>query len=163
RASGAAPRCPDRRRGRARRARLPWPWKRRTRRRARRARRPRARRRRRRVRRPAARSRRPGWTCPRRPRRSARSTPPRTPARQAPSGRRRGLRGRVACLSWLDGPPARAELPGQGGEVAVARRVEEAHQVAGTFEDEPIAFAHVGEREAVEMRARIERLLEPDL
>src|SRR5438874_3796072 len=69
----------------------------------------------------------------------------------------------ASILFVLDALLAPAELLAQRGEVAIAGRMDEAHDVGGALEDEAIALAHVGEREAVEMRARIERLLEPDL
>src|SRR5206468_4282468 len=52
---------------------------------------------------------------------------------------------------------APAQLLAQRGEVAVARRVHEAHRVRRALEQQPVALLHVGERKAVEMRPRVER------
>src|SRR3989475_5216249 len=52
---------------------------------------------------------------------------------------------------------APAQLLAQRGEVAVARRVHEAHRVRRALEQQAVALLHVGERKAVEMRARVER------
>src|SRR5512138_1057959 len=58
---------------------------------------------------------------------------------------------------------APAQLLAQRGEVAVAGRMHEAHDVGRALEDQAIALLHVGERQAVEIHARIERMLEDDL
>src|SRR5882672_9585694 len=58
---------------------------------------------------------------------------------------------------------APAQLLAQRGEVAVARRVHEAHRVRRALEQQAVALLHVGEREAVEMRARVERAHQHDL
>src|SRR5258708_33694766 len=50
---------------------------------------------------------------------------------------------------------APAELLAQRGEVAVARRMHEAHHVGGAAQHEPVALGHLGEAEAVEVRARV--------
>src|SRR3954469_14021277 len=68
-----------------------------------------------------------------------------------------------ANLSWFDGYFAPAELLAQRGEVTVAGGMYEAHGIRRAFEHQAIALLHVGEREPVEMRARIERVLERDL
>src|SRR5213592_3943404 len=47
---------------------------------------------------------------------------------------------------------APAQLLAQRGEVAVARRVHEAHRVRRVLEQQAVALLHVGERKAVEMR-----------
>src|SRR2546425_569911 len=58
---------------------------------------------------------------------------------------------------------APAQLLAQRGEVAVARRVHEAHRVRRALEQQAVALLHVGERKAVEMRARVERAHQHDL
>src|SRR6267143_2896071 len=58
---------------------------------------------------------------------------------------------------------APAQLLAQRGEVAVARRVHEAHRVRPAPEQQAVALLHVGERQAVEMRARVERAHQHDL
>src|SRR5947208_15551967 len=58
---------------------------------------------------------------------------------------------------------APAQLLAQRGEVAVARRVHEAHRVRRALEQQAVALLHVGERKAVEMRPRVERAHQHDL
>src|SRR6202007_303913 len=50
---------------------------------------------------------------------------------------------------------APAQLFAQRGEVAVARRVHEAHRVRRALQRQAVALLHVGERKAVERRARL--------
>src|SRR5918999_3502425 len=58
---------------------------------------------------------------------------------------------------------APAQLLAQGGEVAVAGRMHEAHRVGRALEHQAIALGHVGERETVEVRARVRRPEKLDL
>src|SRR6202165_2197355 len=58
---------------------------------------------------------------------------------------------------------APAQLLAQRGEVAIARRVHEAHRIGRALEPQAVALLHIGEREAVEMPARVERAHQHDL
>src|SRR5512145_1906263 len=58
---------------------------------------------------------------------------------------------------------APAQFLAQRREVTVARRVHERNHVRGTPEDKAVALAHVGERQSIEMRARVERAQQRDL
>src|SRR4029077_5510679 len=51
---------------------------------------------------------------------------------------------------------APAQLLAQRSEVAVARRMHEAHRVGRALERQAVALGHVGEREAVEVRAHVD-------
>src|SRR5262249_6808059 len=58
---------------------------------------------------------------------------------------------------------APAQLLPQRGEVAVARRMHEAHRVGRALEQQPVAIGHVREREPVEMRAHVDAAQQLDL